>query len=141
MDDTRPGPEPTELVGRWHLERTVQDRRHGRSGTVTGTLRIEPGPDGLVWAESGLLVWQGRTVPVHRTLQVRPAGRGWEVTFEDGRPFHPWVPGTWVDHLCGADHYRGLVEVGPDRRRVDVTWVTTGPTKDDVLRTRLTRTP
>lgn len=140
MNPASPAPEPTELLGRWHLDRTVEDRRHGRRGTVTGVLSIEPGPDGLVWAESGLLVWQGRTVPVHRRLQVRCVGAEWVVTFEDGRPFHPWAPGTWVDHPCGADHYRGLVEVSEDRQRVDVTWVTTGPAKDDILRTRLTRT-
>lgn len=139
MSDLRPAPEPPELVGRWDLERTVEDRRHGRRGTVSGALDVATGAGGLVWAESGLLEWQGRTVPVHRTLHLRPAEGTWVVTFEDGRPFHPWAPGRWVDHLCGADHYRGLVEVSADRQQVDVTWVTTGPGKDDVLRTRLTR--
>ena len=61
----------------------------------------------------------------------------WQVRFADGRPFHPWRPGVWVDHPCNADLYRGLVDASPDRLRI--LWDVVGPTKDQRLFTRCVR--
>ena len=122
-----------ELVGEWLLRRRVVDRRTSQYGRVDGTLTISPYDDGLAWRESGVLTIGGRSHDVARTSLLAD---GW-VCFEDGRPFHPWRPGEWVDHLCGPDTYRGLVDVEPARIRT--LWDVSGPAKDQRLITRLTR--
>ena len=123
----------TGLVGEWRLERRVVDRRLSSYGRVAGSLVVEPHGDGLVWREQGTLRLQGRSHDVSRTYHLAD---GW-MHFDDGRPFHPWRPGVWVDHLCGEDAYRGLVDVAPARIRT--LWDVTGPAKDQRLVTRLTR--
>ena len=83
-------------------------------------------------ARVGTFTIAGRSHDVTRTYQLAD---GW-VFFDDGRPFHPWRPGEWVEHLCGEDTYRGLVEVEPARIRT--LWDVSGPEKDQRLITRLT---
>ena len=53
-------------------------RRRRRRGVVRG----------------GVLTWNGHELPVTRRLVVRRGADGWTVCFDDGRPFHPWSPGT-----------------------------------------------
>jgi Family of unknown function (DUF6314) len=125
--------ETGELVGEWRLQRRVADRRLRQYGRVEGLLTIAPHGDGLAWREHGTLSIQGRSHDVSRTYLLAD---GW-VLFDDGRPFHPWRPGEWVDHLCSQDTYRGLVDVGPARIRT--LWDVSGPAKDQRLVTRLTR--
>jgi hypothetical protein len=88
------------------------------------------------------MTWPGHAVPVTRTLfierDVERDGDGWQVAFEDGRPFHPWAIGEAVDHPCGRDHYRGLIETeGDPVARWRVEWRARGPEKDYVLTTTL----
>jgi hypothetical protein len=131
----------------------------GMRGCVHGTLLIEPDrlapgaealthvPDGeatgLRWSEAGQLTWGGLQIPVTRELRLLPtsqAGRGWRMTFADGRPFHPWQPGIPVEHPCGKDHYRGRIELlDDDRMRME--WVVTGPRKNQQYETRFRRLP
>ena len=63
----------------------------------------------------------------------------WFVIFDDGRDFHPWVTGERVEHPCGADLYRGRIDVDATGRRWTVEWDVTGPTKDYTLSSVLTR--
>ncbi len=141
---------PLDLLGRWHLDRDVDDRWGDGQVRVTGTLVLaEDGdaPDRLAWREAGTL-WRGEEpadgpgVTVSRDLAVeRRADNGWWVAFVDGRDFHPWAPGVEVVHPCGGDTYRGRVEV-PAEGPVEawsVTWEVRGPAKDYTMRTRLTR--
>ncbi len=128
--------EPTDLLGTWTLERVVDDRLTGEQRSVKGTTTLEPAGDGRVrWREEGTMTWAGHAVPVQRTLYVDRVDGGWFVSFEDGRPFHPWAVARWVDHPCQPDHYRGLIEV-PDGpvTRWSVEWQATGPAKDYVMR-------
>jgi hypothetical protein len=115
------------------LQRRVADRRTGQYGRVQGTLTIAAQGDGLAWRETGTLTMAGRTHDVSRSYLLAD---GW-VFFDDGRPFHPWRPGEWVEHLCGEDTYRGLVDVEPTRVRT--LWDVAGPAKEQRLITRLTR--
>lgn len=132
--------EPTDLLGTWTLRRTVHDRLGGETRRVDGTATLTLLDDAHVrWMEEGTMRWSGGVVAVSRTLDVvRHDGRdGWTVLFSDGREFHPWSVGAPVDHPCGADHYRGLVETA-GRDSWTVTWVVRGPQKDYTMVTRHT---
>lgn len=129
---------PLGLLGTWALTRVVDDRLAGERRDVRGTatLTLET-PDRVRWSEAGTMTWAGHSVPVSRTLYVERAGGAWAVHFEDGRLFHPWAVGDWVDHPCAPDHYRGLIEV--DVARWTVEWQARGPEKDYVMRTEHVR--
>jgi hypothetical protein len=133
-------PGPLDLLGRWTLERTIEDRREDETLHVTGTTTLTAeSPDRVCWSEEGTLVRAGGArVPVTRTLYVVRRDDGWWVTFEDGRDFHPWRPGATVDHPCAPDHYRGRVDVPADPALGwTVTWEVSGPHKDYTMRTVL----
>ncbi len=142
---------PLALLGRWRLERHIDDRYARVRLRVTGTAVLEPTGDGRVrWHEEGLLERPGSApAAVCRTLFLVPGpgeGPQWRVTFDDGRPFHPWTPGVMVDHTCAEDLYRGVVEV-PDGVHSGgtgpwtVTWQVRGPVKDHTITTGYTRHP
>lgn len=131
------GAEPTTLIGRWRLQRRIRDRRQGVFGRVAGELVIRRDGADLRWDERGTLSWAGATLPVWRYLLLSEDGDGWSVFFSDGRPFHPWRPGTVVEHPCRQDVYRGLVSVSPPELRT--LWDVTGPAKDLRILTRCLR--
>ncbi len=131
------GPEPTALIGRWRLQRRIRDRRHEVSGRVVGELVIRRDGADLRWCERATLHWQTTVVPVWRDLLLSEDDNGWSVYFTDGRPFHPWRPGTVVEHPCRDDLYRGLVVVSP--RTLRTLWDVAGPGKDLRILTRCLR--
>ena len=130
---------PTDLLGEWDLRRTVDDRRAGASGTVTGTTELtRTSTDEVRWDESGTMSFSGRETPVSRTLFVRRGpDDSWTVHFSDGRVFHPWTWGTGVSHWCDPDDYSGTL--GGDADHWTVRWAATGPAKDYVLVSELRR--
>ena len=130
---------PTDLLGDWVLRRRVDDRRAGVDGIVTGTTTLtSTGPGEVRWDESGTMTFDGRTVPVSRTLHVRRADDDrWTVFFGDGRPFHDWVWGERVDHACAPDDYTGVL--AGDADGWTVRWEAHGPAKDYVLDSELRR--
>src|SRR4051812_18419804 len=125
-------PSPTALLGTWTLTRTVDDRRAGERRDVLGTATLTlDGPERVTWREAGTMTWPGHAVPVLRSLYVVREPAGWLVHFEDGRVFHPWSVGDWVEHPCAPDHYRGLIETqGDPVERWTVVWEARGPEKD-----------
>ena len=144
LPTTPPPTTPLDLLGRWHLEREIDDRYAGTRLRVTGTALLDRDEDDCVrWHEEGLLERPGAApATVHRTLLVvRDAHGSWQVVFDDGRPFHPWRPGVEVEHPCVADLYRGVIEVGDGRGAVfwRVVWHVRGPAKDHTIRTTYTR--
>lgn len=146
MPTTPSPPTPLDLLGRWRLEREVEDRYASARLRVTGTALLEALADGRVrWHEEGTLERPGSApAAVHRTLLVVRDDQGcWQVTFDDGRPFHPWAPGVEVDHPCVDDLYRGVVDVHDlhDAARWTVTWQVRGPAKDHTITTAYTAGP
>lgn len=131
--------DPLELVGTWILARHIVDRRAGDESSVDGTTTLTRQDDGRVrWAESGTLTRWGVDVPVTRVLFVEKRQGGWFVTFEDGRDFHPWTPGTVVQHDCAPDLYTGTIH-RVDGERWSVEWEVSGPGKDYTMNSVLTR--
>lgn len=133
-------PAPPGLVGSWRLDRVIDDRYAGERSVVHGLLElIAAGPDQVSWRETGVWTRPAAEVEVRRSLDVRSEPDGWWVLFEDGRPFHPWRPGSEVLHPCGADTYRGLV-TGTSQRWT-IRWDVEGPAKDYTMTSVLTPGP
>ena len=126
-------------MGEWRLARRVVDRAGGVYGSVAGELVVTPDGTGVRLAERGLLRWQGGEYPVSRVSRLQLLDGEWWMLFEDGRPFHPWRPGTPVVHPCGADTYDGLVVLDRGGTRLRTLWDVRGPAKNQRLYTRFTR--
>ena len=62
----------------------------------------------------------------------------WWMTFADGRPFHRWAIGETLVHPCAADTYRGVIEA-PGPAELEITWSVTGPRKDQLIVSRMSR--
>lgn len=128
--------DPHALVGRWRLERVVDDRRTGEQHAVDGVLELADAGAELRWEEQ--MVWHRPEgdVDVRRGLRLAMTADGWWVRFEDGRDFHPWRPGEEVVHPCTPDTYAGSVT--GDLRRWSITWHARGPAKDYTMTSVLT---
>ena len=125
------------LLGEWRVTRVINDG----AGHFHGRARFAPDPESpaiILWHEHGRLRLGAHDGPAGRTLRIEPAPTGaWQVRFADGRPFHPLDLASGsddVDHLCGADTYRGHYELQPPDR-FTVAWRVTGPAKDDLIET------
>lgn len=130
--------DPTALLGDWRLSRSLADRRSGLSGTVRGLLTLRSERGQIAWSEHGTLLWNGSRLSVSRSYRLVRAEEGWWLYFPDGRPFHAWMPGQWVDHPCREDYYRGLITItGPDQWRT--LWEVDGPDKAQRITTWLSR--
>ncbi|MBC7633475.1 DUF6314 family protein [Aeromicrobium sp.] len=132
--------DPLSLTGTWELARVIDDHLADEVSRVEGSTGLTVEDDGRIrWVENGTLSRRGVELPVSRVLFLQRRGeRGWFVTFEDGRDFHPWQPGHAVEHRCAPDHYVGLVEAA-DGGAWRVTWRVTGPRKDYTMTSTLRR--
>ncbi|MCU1527733.1 MAG: hypothetical protein JWP75_1496 [Frondihabitans sp.] len=140
--------EPTDLLGRWTLDRTIYDHLEGTTITVTGTAEfVTPAPGRIDWVESGVLHLPAGDVPITATRHLRQEPDGaWATDFADGRAFHAWGVGVELVHECSPDMYRGRLEPElPAAGRCDrrdawtMQWAATGPTKDYVIDSRYNR--
>jgi hypothetical protein len=129
---------PGAFVGRWALQRRLHDRRSGRFGRASGVLTVSADDLGTRWDEQGRLTLGDYSAEFTRTLFGRQIDGEWWMTFEDGRPFHPWRPGLQVEHPCRDDLYRGGVWIS-DLNNLRVWWDVSGPRKSQRIFTRLTR--
>jgi hypothetical protein len=153
--------DPLNLPGRWALNRDIEDRL-GDDVAASGVAEFTELPDGRIrWHESGTMHHTSLDLPFTRVMYMRRASGatmsdGWEVTFEDGRPFHPWpassgaeradgaegdhqASGMDVVHVCTPDLYRGTFVTAPSEDEWTLRWQVTGPRKDYVMITRYTR--
>jgi hypothetical protein len=127
------------LTGRWRIERELH---HGDArGRFDGVAEFTPNATGLVWDETGELVFGGHSGTAWRRLRVIPGPVGWEVRFADGRLFHPIDlsrSAFQVRHDCSPDLYLGRVEIlAADA--FDVTWIVTGPAKNQRIFSRYSK--
>lgn len=123
----------TDFRGTWQLNRRITDRAAGAEMSLSGVAEFTPAGAGrLAYAEEGELVMPGGHVlrAERRYTWVFGPG-GVAVLFDDGRPFHDFVPegaGTGTPHPCGEDLYRVAYDFAawPVWR---ATWEVSGPRK------------
>lgn len=139
--------QPSDLLGRWSLDRTIYDRLEATRILMAGTTRfVTPAPGRIDWVEEGVLHLPGGDVPVTATRHLRREPEGsWATDFADGRAFHPWAVGVELVHECSPDTYRGWLD-DEGFGRADGTgatwsmrWAATGPAKDYVIESRYRR--
>ncbi len=140
----------TFLLGRWRVDRSIDDHWGGVSGTFRGEATLEEA-EGIFpgvgvrtgrYREKGELRLGGYSGEAGRELRygAQPEGTVM-VFFADGRPFVPLDlrASRWsAHHPCGEDGYRIAMEVvGPEVVRE--RWRVRGPTKDYDALTIITR--
>lgn len=127
------------LGGQWAVDRTLLDLATGAEGAFRGTatFRASGDPAYVLHVEDGELTWNGTVNRAGRTLRLHPGPDGTaEVTFADGRFFHPLDlrTGRWdVRHPCADDLYDGTFTI-VSRDEWHLRWRTTGPAKDQLHR-------
>ena len=125
------------------MKRDLLDRADGTRGTLAGVVLFVPDDDGLALREEGAMRWPSFTGPATREYVLRPCGQpaACDVFFPDGRPFHRMSFATEANqdnHWCDPDTYRVAYSLeGADR--FSYSWDVTGPRKDLLLTSRLTR--
>ncbi len=130
------------LTGSWGTDRRLLDRSSGAEGSFVGTTAFIPDSGGLLWEEQGTVVWPHFQGPASRSYRVTAEMAGtMTIRFPDRRVLCTLdlQDGSATDeHLCAPDTYRvALTIVTPTR--VEYSWDVTGPAKDFLLTTVLTR--
>ena len=128
------------FAGAWEFDRQVEDRITGQDGEAHGMAVFERLGDGLVWVETGELMFGGQAFEASRRMSITPEHGRWLVRFEDGRPFHSLDLSQGRDraeHLCVADMYTGdlWVETEGPEKRFFTSWRVEGPAKDQLIET------
>ncbi|BBE23749.1 hypothetical protein MN0502_26320 [Arthrobacter sp. MN05-02] len=130
------------LTGSWHTERCLLDRAGDLTGTFTGTTAFIPDDDGLRWEEEGIVTWPQFRGPAVRTYLVRRGLDGSAlVHFPDGRLLCRLDLSSgraYDEHACTPDTYR-VRFTATSATTVEYSWDVTGPAKDLLLTTVLTR--
>ena len=125
-----------DFLGQWTLERRIRDHLHGQHGTLEGQAEFTANDVAqLSYVETGrLMLANGAHMQASRRYLWAFTPEAVIVTFEDGRPFHQFVPAghaAGTDHPCGDDFYT----VRYDFTRWPAwtaVWTVTGPRKDYV---------
>lgn len=99
------------FLGRWSLDRSIDDAAAGRNGVLTGEASFRPNRDGeLLYEERGELQMEGIAplMAERRYLWRRDEGHRLSIHFEDGRLFHrlnldQTMP--YDTHFCTPDVY------------------------------------
>jgi hypothetical protein len=129
------------LAGRWSIRRHLLDRSSGTEGIFTGTTTFTPDDGGLRWDEEGTVSWPSFRGPASRSYRITAQDTTMVVHFPDGRVLCrlDLRSGRAHDeHWCSPDTY--LVDFRiPSYGTIEYSWDVTGPAKDHLLTTTLTR--
>ncbi len=130
------------LLGRWRIERRLQDHKHQQTGHFQGEAVFSPVGDEVFYDEAGHLQLGAFDGEAKRRYIYCPQG-GWqaEVLFADRRYFCSIDLSDGqcqVAHPCAQDTYYGtFTRVSADELHID--WRVTGPTKQFAIANRLYR--
>ncbi|MDU8913621.1 DUF6314 family protein [Aestuariicoccus sp. MJ-SS9] len=102
-------PSFAEFAGAWTLSRRIEDHRAGATARFEGTARLDPVEAGLAYSEEGQLQMPGQP-PIRAERRYLWVKNGAQVSvfFDDGRPFHSFIPGDdtpGAAHWCDPDQY------------------------------------
>ena len=119
-------PRHEDFKGVWVLSRQVA-HTHGRPARFEGFARITRAWTYLEW---GNLEIEGADYAAGRRYEWAPVEGGFDVSFEDGRPFHDLrFAAPEARHFCDPDTYDVTYDFS-EFPRWRSTWVVTGPRKD-----------
>ena len=99
------------FIGRWSLDRRIDDAATGRTGALTGEAVFRPrGEDELLYEERGELQMEGLAplMAERRYVWRRDEGSWIAIHFEDGRLFHRLNLAQTMPfdtHFCTPDVY------------------------------------
>lgn len=129
-----------DFLGRWAIERQIDDRRAGQAGRFTGLAEITPTAGGALYHETGVLDFGGAQFAAERRYLWAEGPEGIAVRFADGRAFHAFSPAGQpaAQHWCDPDDYRVAYDFAawPEWRAV---WEVRGPRKDYRMESRYRR--
>ncbi|MCH2093801.1 MAG: DUF6314 family protein [Rhodobacteraceae bacterium] len=98
-----------DFVGRWRLERQIDDHTTGHALHFSGEAVLTPDGSDLSYAETGQLMLPGQSaVHATRTYTWRASPGGVRVFFSDGGYFHAFDPDATCSsdrHWCDPDTY------------------------------------
>lgn len=131
----------SDFHGTWRLTRQIEDLARGVPGILQGEARFEVAGPELLQTETGVLRY-GDAPPMaaKRVYRWRRSEDRIEVCFEDGRPFHAFVPDTEpvAQHFCSPDTYTVRYQFGT-WPVWSSAWRVTGPRKDLIILSRFER--
>lgn len=139
---SRQGPGLSDFIGRWRVERRVEDRLAGGILEFAGEAVFAPDAGGLLYSEQGeLCLADGQRVQAGQAYRWREEGGLIAVDFEDGRAFHSFDPAArqiQAQHWCDPDDYAVRYDLSdwPDWQ---TRWRVRGPRKDYVMTSRYSR--
>ncbi|MEQ9325744.1 MAG: DUF6314 family protein [Rhodospirillales bacterium] len=127
------------LEGDWRIERRIDDRKLGETGTLAGVASFTPDADGLDYSETGTLHIGSYSGIAERRLRFRRGGppETADIRFPDGRHFYrlDLGRGEWqARHDCPPDIYR-LATLVTDASCWRQEWIVSGPRKDQTITT------
>ncbi|MGB7317464.1 MAG: DUF6314 family protein [Planktotalea sp.] len=129
---------PADFLGRWRIERTIEDSLAGSASRFVGDAVIARGDVDWTYRETGTLTLASAAqLRAERTYYWQPKENGFEVYFADRRFFHSFAldDNAEAKHWCDPDQY----DVAYDFARWpewSSTWDVTGPRKRYVMLTR-----
>jgi hypothetical protein len=137
------------LLGTWDLKRSIEDHRSGMRGVFDGRAWLAAtfggsaaGPEKAHYTEAGELRFGTNLTRASRTLVYERLGDGAVMLlFADGKPFVDLnlQSGEWGSvHHCREDLYELTTSVRSESV-LQERWRVTGPSKDYVAVTTLTR--
>lgn len=127
-----------QFKGKWNLERTIQDRRGGVEGKLSGVATFtSTGTDELTYVEEGELLYGEQPAMAAKRQYIWRALGGDDtgkiaVHFEDGSPFHTIALDRSMpddDHHCDPDYYYVSYDF-TNWPEWQAEWKVLGPTKD-----------
>jgi len=126
---------PLDFVGRWTIERQIDDALTSECARFTGNASITRIKGDWLYRETGQLnLASGHQMRAERTYYWRPRSTGFDVFFEDSRFFHRFDLGDTAEarHWCDPDQY----EVAYTFSRWPIwksKWNVAGPSKSYVM--------
>lgn len=133
----------TDFLGRWSIDRTIEDAQGTGSAHFTGSAVIKECGDIWEFSESGTLsLAQGSVMRAERKYLWRPAGAGFDVFFEDQRFFHHFDLGAdaQASHWCDPDQYDVSYDF-TDWPNWSSRWNVAGPRKAYIMQSQFRPMP